>query len=358
MVGDAVKDLSEVRVRLREARELAIGSVHHVPGDHEGKAGDRKPNVRVAEVRKGRKNAKQHARNGYGIGREAHPGKKWHEPACQRMDEVEVGNLLDLRRSPDRHRARHRRPLGLLLRHLGAVLPGCLVAALVAGGGLVAGAAVAQHPTTSREPIVIHSVFSNIDDETDTADFTDIIVSQGDTRLTAERARAKGVGFTDSQWTFAGRVVITLEPRGSLWADQAILEFRDGELTQVTAIGSAAHFEQRRTDSRGATGAQRRESREAPAARRGAWHGYADEITYYAKQDIVRLSGHAELFDGHGMQISAPMFIYHVGDDRLQGDSQSERRPSGDRAASEGIPSGGDRGNPQRGRVVHLTITP
>jgi hypothetical protein len=34
------------------------------------------------------------------------------------------------------------------------------------------------------------------------------------------------------------------------------------------------------------------------------------------------------------MQISAPMFIYHVRDDRLQGDSQSERR------------------------VVHMTVTP
>ncbi len=225
--------------------------------------------------------------------------------------------------------------------HIGrAVFAGCLVAALVAGGGLIAGAAVAQHPTTSREPIVIHSVFSNINDETNTADFTDIIVSQGDTRLTAERARAKGVGFTDSQWTFAGRVVITLEPRGSLWADQAILEFRDGELAQVTATGSPAHFEQRRTDSR------------------GAGHGCADEITYDAKQDIVRLSGHAELSDGNGVQISAPVFVYHVRDDRLQGDSQSERRPSGDRAPSEGTPSGGERGNPQGGRVVHITITP
>ncbi|HWM71429.1 MAG TPA: LptA/OstA family protein [Steroidobacteraceae bacterium] len=190
------------------------------------------------------------------------------------------------------------------------------MAALVAGGGLIAGAAVAQHPTTSREPIVIHAVSSNINDETNTADFTDIIVSQGDTRLTAERASAKGVGFTDSQWTFAGRVVITLEPRGSLWAEQAILEFRDGELAQVTAIGSPAHFEQRRTDSR------------------GAWHGRADEITYDAKQDIVRLSGHAELSDVHDVQISAPAFVYHVRDDRLQGDSQSERR------------------------VVHITVTP
>ena len=207
------------------------------------------------------------------------------------------------------------------------------MAALVAGGGLIAGAAVAQHPTTSREPIVIHSVFSNINDATNTADFTDIVVSQGDARLTADRAHAKGVGLTDSQWTFAGRVVITLEPRGSLWADQAILEFRDGELAQITAIGSP-HFEQQRTDSRGATGAQRRESREAPEARRGAGHGRADEITYDAKQDIVRLSGHAELSDAHDVQISAPAFVYHVRDDRLQGDSQSERR------------------------VVHITITP
>jgi lipopolysaccharide transport protein LptA len=190
------------------------------------------------------------------------------------------------------------------------------VAALVVGSALIAGAAMAQHPTTSREPIFIHSVSSNINDETNTADFTNIIVSQGDTRLTAERASATGLGFTDSRWTFAGSVVITLEPRGSLWADQAILEFRDGELAQVTAIGSPAHFEHTSTDSR------------------EAGHGRADEVTYDAKKEIVRLSGHAELFDGRGAQISAPVFVYDVRDDRLQGDSQSDRR------------------------VVHITIMP
>jgi lipopolysaccharide transport protein LptA len=183
-----------------------------------------------------------------------------------------------------------------------------LVAALVAGGGLIAGAAVAQHLTTSREPIVVHSVFSNINDATNTADFTDIIVSQGDRRLTAERASATGVGFTDSRWTFAGRVMIALEPRGSLWADQAILEFRGGELSQVTAIGSPAHFEQQRMDSPGVQG------------------GQADQITYDARQDTVRLSGHAELSDGRGVQITAPVFVYHIRDDRLQIDSESERR--------------------------------
>lgn len=189
-----------------------------------------------------------------------------------------------------------------------AALPGCLVAALVAGGSLIAGAAVAQRPTTSREPIVINSVFSNIDYRTNTADFTDIVVSQGDTRLTAERASATGVGFTNSQWTFAGRVVIILEPRGTLSADQAILQFRNGQLTQVTAVGSPAHFEQRPTDSRW------------PA------HGHAERITYDAKQDTVRLYGHAQLSDGRNVEISAPMFVYNVRDERLQADSPGERR--------------------------------
>jgi lipopolysaccharide transport protein LptA len=167
---------------------------------------------------------------------------------------------------------------------------------------------VAQRPTTSREPIVINSVFSKIDYSTNTADFTDIVVSQGDTRLTAERASSTGVGFTNSQWTFAGRVVISLEPRGTLCADLAILQFRDGELTQVTAIGSPAYFEQRRTDSR------------RPA------HGHADRITYDAKQDTVRLDGHAQLSDGRNAEISSPVFVYNVRDERLQADSPGERR--------------------------------
>jgi lipopolysaccharide transport protein LptA len=189
-----------------------------------------------------------------------------------------------------------------------AAVPGCLVAALVAGGALITGAAMAQHPTTSRETIVVNSVFSNIDYGTNTADFTDIVVSQGDTRLAAERASATGVGFTNSEWTFAGRVEITLEPRGTVHADRAILQFRDGELTQVTAIGSPAYFEQRRTDSR------------RPA------HGHADRIIYDPKQDTVRLDGRAQISLERDVEISSPVFVYNVRDERLQTDSPGERR--------------------------------
>ena len=181
--------------------------------------------------------------------------------------------------------------------------------------------AVAQGPTTSQratrqQPIIINSVFSNIDYRTNTAVFKEIVVSQGETRLQAERASATGVGFTDSQWSFAGRVVIVLEPRGTLSADQAIVQFRNSEVTQVTAIGSPAYFEQRRTDAG------------RPAL------GHADRIVYDAKQDTVHLYGHAQLLDGHDMEINAPVLVYNVRDEKLQAESPGE------------------------GRGVHSTITP
>jgi len=181
------------------------------------------------------------------------------------------------------------------------------VAALLAAGSLIAGAALAQPPTASREPIVINSVSSNIDYRTNTADFTDIVVSQGATRLTAERARAAGVGFTQSQWTFVGGVVITLESRGTLRADQAIVQFRNGELIEVTVTGSPANFEEQRSDSR------------RPA------HGHAEQITYDVKQDIVRLYGHTLLSFGRDVDINAPVFIYNPRDKRLQAESAGDR---------------------------------
>ena len=186
-----------------------------------------------------------------------------------------------------------------------SVVPRRRVAAIVAGASLIAGSAVAQRPATTAEPIVINSVVANMDEANNTADFTTISITQGNTRLTADRASATGVGFQNSKWTFAGRVMINSETRGSLWADRAILEYRDGELAQVTATGSPAHFEQRRTDSQSAE------------------HGQADEITYDAKQETVRLHGHAHIVDGQSNEITAPMFVYHVRSHKLEAISES-----------------------------------
>ena len=181
-----------------------------------------------------------------------------------------------------------------------SIEPRYRVAAIVAGASLIAATVAAQPPPAPRQPIVIDSVVANIDDTTNTADFTTISVTQGGARITAERAHATDLSSKNSRWTFTGRVMITSEQRGSLWADQAVLAYRDGVLDHIVATGVPARFEQRRTDSE-----------------RGD-HGQADEITYEAKQETVRLRGHPHISAGDGLEMSAPMFLYHVRDGRLQ----------------------------------------
>jgi lipopolysaccharide transport protein LptA len=189
-----------------------------------------------------------------------------------------------------------------------SIEPRYRVAAIAAGASLIAGSVAAQPPPASREPIVIDSVVATIDDTTNTADFTTIIVTQGGTRITAERAHATDVDSKNSRWIFTGRVMITSEQRGSLWADQAILQYRDGALDQILATGAPVRFEQRRTDSERAD------------------RGQADEITYEAKQATVRLRGHPQISEGSGLEMSAPMFLYHVRDGKLQAYSDNGTR--------------------------------
>jgi lipopolysaccharide transport protein LptA len=179
------------------------------------------------------------------------------------------------------------------------------IAAIVAGAALIAGTVAAQPPPTSREPLVIDSVVATIDDTTNTADFTTISVTQGGARITAERAHAMDVGSKNSRWTFTGRVMITSEQR-SLWADKAIVVYRDGALDQIVATGAPARFEQRRTE--------------------GADHGQAEEITYEAKQATVRLRGNPQISMASGLDMNAPMFLYQVRDGRLQGYSDNGSR--------------------------------
>lgn len=183
---------------------------------------------------------------------------------------------------------------------MGAIRRAAMIAA---GAWLVAGPAVAQRPIPSKRPIVIDAVVANMDETAGTAEFTTIIVTQGSTRITAEKASATGVGSATSHWVFAGQVRITSDTRGSIWADQATLDYRENELAEAVATGSPARFEQRRTDVQ------------------QAQRGQADEISYDAKQNTVHLRGHAQISAGRGTDMSAPMFVYHVRSGKLQAQS-------------------------------------
>ena len=153
--------------------------------------------------------------------------------------------------------------------------------------------------------MVVDSVLANIDDTANAAEFTTISVTQGDTKITAEKAHATDVGSKNSRWTFTGRVTITSEQRGSLWADQAVVVYHDGVLDQILATGAPVRFEQRRTDSQKGD------------------HGQAGEITYEAKQETVHLKGHPQISTASGLELSAPMFLYHVRQGTLQAYSDS-----------------------------------
>jgi lipopolysaccharide transport protein LptA len=188
------------------------------------------------------------------------------------------------------------------------------VAVLLGGGWLTFVAppvyAAAPHPGAAapqapQPPIVIGAAFSRVDYKTNTVEFKDVDVTQGDTRVTAKRAHATGVGFSDSRWTFEGTVVIVLKPQGTLRSDQAVVQFRSSGITQATATGKPAQFEQQRMDS------------DHPV------RGHADQIVYYAKQHSVQLSGSAWVSDGK-MEISGPVLVYNIRDEQLQAESRGE----------------------------------
>jgi len=163
-------------------------------------------------------------------------------------------------------------------------------------------------PQENQPPIVINAAFSRVDYNTNRVIFSNITVSQGDTRLTAARAHAAGVGFANTEWTFEEGVTIELERHGTLHCDRAVVTFRDNRISAATATGEPAHFEQLRADVGQAS------------------HGRADRIVYDARDETVRLLGNARLPDARGLEVSGPVLVYDIRNERLQAASPGGRR--------------------------------
>jgi lipopolysaccharide transport protein LptA len=151
--------------------------------------------------------------------------------------------------------------------------------------------------------------------KTNTVIFRQIVVSQGATRVRADYARATGLNFTNSRWTFQGNVQIDTPPRGSLRSDQATVEFRDNQIAAVTITGNPAQFEQQREGDLGME------------------KGHADQIVYDVSHGTVLLTKDAWISDGHN-EMSAPSIAYSIREQKVL-------------ATSAGASQG-----------VHITITP
>jgi lipopolysaccharide export system protein LptA len=206
------------------------------------------------------------------------------------------------------------------------------VAALISGALLTLNAGAATHiaavtknsvPRVSKDarklPIDVDS--SRIDAKGDTVVFQDVVITQGETKVQADRARVTGLdNFDNSHWTFEGNVHITGEQHGNLKSDLAVVEFRNKAIAKATITGNPAEFEQKRTDS-------------SETAR-----GHAHEIVYNVNDGTVRLTGvrppdgvcaaksaaermvacdDAWLSDGHN-EISGPELLYNIREQHVQ----------------------------------------
>jgi len=157
---------------------------------------------------------------------------------------------------------------------------------------------------TRQLPITVDAASSEVDYRTNTVVFSQVVISQGAMRVQADHAHASGLNFANSRWTFEGHVRIDADPRGSLRADQAVVEFRDNRIVRATANGKPAEFEQPRPDSQ-------------QMAR-----GRAGEIVYDVNEGTVRLSDDAWLSDGIN-EISGPLLVYNIRAQRVQAATQS-----------------------------------
>lgn len=152
-------------------------------------------------------------------------------------------------------------------------------------------------------PVELTAKSSEVDYTNNTLVFTDVVISQGGTRVSADHAHASGLDFVKSTWTFDGRVRIDAPPRGSLRADSAVVEFKNNRIERATAKGLPADFEQTREGS-------------DQIAR-----GHANQIVYDVNDGTLRLSDDAWLSDGQN-QISGPSLVYNVRQQRVQATTQ------------------------------------
>jgi len=174
--------------------------------------------------------------------------------------------------------------------------------ALLLGCALAARAwalAPAPAPVSAEQPISVDAASSQVDYKTNTVVFTQVVISQGTTRVQAEHAHATGLEFANSRWTFEGDVHIEAQEQGTLRSDAAIVAFRDNHIARATITGKPAQFEQRRSDS-------------DKVAR-----GHADEIVYDVAAGTVRLSNDAWLSNGQN-EISGPLLVYSMREQRVE----------------------------------------
>lgn len=173
--------------------------------------------------------------------------------------------------------------------------PLALIAAALA---LSSVAAAADVTSRSNQPISLDAASSDVDYKSNMVVFRDVVISQGDVRVSAERAQATGLDFENSTWTFSGNVQMKVEG-GSLNSSEAKIDFRNNRISRATISGSPARFEQQLANS--STTA----------------NGRASSIVYDLTSSTVKLANDAWLSDGRN-EIRGEELVYNLQEQRVQ----------------------------------------
>jgi lipopolysaccharide transport protein LptA len=124
------------------------------------------------------------------------------------------------------------------------------------------------------DEINLESAGTEVDAITKQIKLPKVRIWQAGYEIVADEARAQGLNFDDSQWTFAGKVRITT-PQGSSTADRAVVSFVQNKITELQITGNPATFEQH-------------DAKQQPLAQ-----GQAKQIDYLLQKNTVRLSDNA-----------------------------------------------------------------
>jgi lipopolysaccharide transport protein LptA len=144
-------------------------------------------------------------------------------------------------------------------------------------------------------PIQVEARSSDFDYQNGMLKFDAITITQGQIRITAERAVASGLDFEDSSWEFSGSVRMSM-PESNIASDAARVKFAAGEIQSASVTGSPATFEQKRKDEQA--------------------QGRANRIDYDLKRGTVELAGDAWLTDGK-TEITGETLVYSTASQRV-----------------------------------------
>jgi lipopolysaccharide transport protein LptA len=173
----------------------------------------------------------------------------------------------------------------------------------------LAGAGGKSQIATPKGPVNYEAKQVDVDFRTQQAILRgDVVITQGDISVSADRAEASSLDFKDSRWTFTGNVSIHAEQHGTLHSDKAVIEFRNDRMEKATITGNPAEFEQTQSD----TGLKA--------------SGHAHSIEYQVAPGTIQLTEDAWLTDGRGTAMSGPSVTYNIHEQRVQSEGSDNQR--------------------------------